>query len=157
MRYIRLHMLWFLTSYRYHCFCPWGKQKGIYLYDFFVAPKNVAEVERLPNQESFSSSHCLRSHLSLLDFFFFFSFSPSLPLSHNFFYFFKNGAESGHSKKEPQIYSSLGSLETGISRFSTFFRRKLTWSVQLELSLSHGLRRVFLGMKVMIETQPRRP
>ena len=100
MRHIRLYMLWFLTSYKYHCFCPWGKQKGIYVYDLFVAPKNLAEVGSLPNKESFSSSHCLRGHSSLLGIFL--SFFPPLSLFHNFFISLKTGQKVAIAKRNPK-------------------------------------------------------
>ena len=79
-----------------------GENRKVFIFMiFFMAPKNVAEVERLPNQENFSSSHCLRSHLSLFDFFFF-SFFPSLPLSHNFFISLKMGQKVAIAKRNPK-------------------------------------------------------
>ena len=77
--------VWFFTPSRYHCFCLW--KRGIFLSDLSWVSRHIAEVEMLPNQERFSSYHCLKGHLSWLDL----SPSFSLSLSHAFYIYLNIG------------------------------------------------------------------
>ena len=62
--FLDIQSVWCFTSYTYHCLCCWNTGTFSSWHQ-----GNLTGAGILPNRRSYSSSHCLREHLSLVDHF----------------------------------------------------------------------------------------
>ena len=62
--FLDIHSVWCFTSYTYNCLCCWNTGTFSSWHQ-----GNLTGAGILPNRRSYSSSHCLREHLSLVDHF----------------------------------------------------------------------------------------